>query len=336
MLFNELIEKEGLESISSQTNISTTNLEYLINEDFEHLNRVKALGFLLILEREYPDVDLSDLRAKIKGYYEEHELLEEQQVTMVPKDHTSGGGFSFFKLFILLAIFGGGYYLYTQGKLDSMVQQIKENKNILDDNKALENNASDEDAKKVLVKESESNQSEEKSIQIETPVAPKEETISLKEEPKKIAKKDTSKEETQSVKKESQSAEVVVDKVSKEFIKNEAKNTIEEIVKEAKPETVTAPISTVTINPTRGMLWYGFINVETKKRREFMKQVSTPFELNNGQWLLVTGHGFLDIISENKTLEIADNKKHYFLIDSSDIKEISKEEFRELNGHRGW
>jgi len=84
------------------------------------------------------------------------------------------------------------------------------------------------------------------------------------------------------------------------------------------------------------MLWYGFINLDTKKRREFMKKVSTPFSINDGTWLLVTGHGYVDIVSDAKTIEKADNKKHYFYIDKSDIKEINKKEFRKLNGHRGW
>jgi len=50
----------------------------------------------------------------------------------------------------------------------------------------------------------------------------------------------------------------------------------------------------------------------------------------------VTGHGYLDIVSDSQTLEIADNKKHYFYIDSSEMREISRQEFRELNGRRGW
>ncbi len=330
MLFNELIEQQGIESVSSKTNISTINLNYLVNEDFENLNRVKALGFLLILEREYPDIDINDLRQKIKLYYEEHKPVDDN-VVMIPKDSTTGGGFSFFKLFIIVAILGGGYYLYSQRKLDPIMQQIQEKPNSFDDKKALETNATTEDAKKVTVKKTE-------EVQIETPIAPKIESISLEESATKNGKvvPTQSALSNRQTSEETQSVESVVKEVSKEFLKNEANSTIEEIAEENQPETTATPITTISINPTRGMLWYGFINIETKKRREFMKRVSAPFEINNGKWLLVTGHGFLDIVSETKTLEIADNKKHYFLIDSSDIKEITKKEFRELNGHRGW
>jgi len=84
------------------------------------------------------------------------------------------------------------------------------------------------------------------------------------------------------------------------------------------------------------MLWYGFINIKTGKKKEFMKDKSTPFDLKGGKWILTTGHGFLDVVSEVKTLSIADEKRHYFYIDSKDIKEISRKEFRRLNHGRMW
>ncbi len=51
MDLNELIEKEGLESVSEKTNISIFNLNKLANEDFLELNRVKALGLLTYIKK---------------------------------------------------------------------------------------------------------------------------------------------------------------------------------------------------------------------------------------------------------------------------------------------
>jgi len=339
MLFNELIDEQGLESVVSKTNISNINLNYLLNENFEKLNRVKALGFLLILEREYKEIDVNSLRETIKTYYDENAPLDDK-VVMVAKGSTTGDGFSFFKFFIITGLIVGGYYLFTQGKLDSIIQKLEDKKDFFDDTKALENNTSTEDAKKVIVEKSEG-----ESVHIETPVAPKTKTITLdnsveennskNREPQALIKSKflvTSVEE----KENNQSVESVVKEVTEDFLAKEATiNSIEEN-ESVVVETVIPTISTISINPTRGMLWYGFINLETKKRREFMKRVATPFEINNGKWLLVTGHGYLDIVSDAKTLEISDNKKHYFYIDGSDIKEIDKKEFRELNGNRGW
>ncbi len=332
MLFNEIVDTDGIEGVSSKTNISTINLKYLVEEDFERLNRVKALGFLLILEREYKEIDVSELRDRIKTYYEEHRPSDEK-VVMVAKDSVEGGGFSFFKLFIILALLGGGYYLYTEGKLGSLIQQIEDKKDFFDDKKALENNVSDEDATKVVV-----GKSEEESIRIKTPIAPKVEPIVLNSETLDNEKKsDVLSKAVDDSKEANKSIAEVLKEVSEEFLANEENSSTKVTEVENQVEAVTQPsITTVNINPTRGMLWFGFINLDNKKRREFMKKSSTPFNINDGRWLLVTGHGYLDLVANDTTLELADNKKHYFYIDSLEMREITKKEFRELNGRRGW
>ncbi len=328
MLFKELIEQEGLEGVFSKTNISSENLKRLLNEEFDKLNRVKALGFLLILEREYPDIDVSELRKKIKLYYEDH-APDDDKVVMIPASSTTGGGISFFKLFIIATILIGGYYLYTKGKLNPIVNQVEDKKDFFDDNKALDTNATEEEAKKVTVKKT-----EPQTVQVQIPVKPKEENKDKLNNNNSNRNKLT-KQQLHNVSTESnKSIASVVQEVSEDFLAHEANKTIQNI--QNSEENTIPPITTVTVHPTRGMLWFGFINLETKKRREFMKKVSTPFTIGNSRWLLVTGHGYFEIISEAKTVENADNKKHYFLIDSTDIKEISRKEFRELNGHRGW
>jgi len=336
MLFNELIEEEGLESVVSKTNISNINLNYLLDGSFEKLNRVKALGFLLILEREYKEIDVSNLRETIKTYYDENAPVDDK-VVMVARGSTTGDGFSFFKFFIITGLIVGAYYLFTQGKLDSIIQKLEDKKDFFDDTKALENNVSSEDAKKVVV-----GKLEVESVEIETLVVPKTETVDLDDnssskdiEPLAIVHIESVVAPVEEVEK-NQSVESVVKEVTEDFLAEEAKTNSDEENESVVVETTVPTITTVSINPTRGMLWYGFINLETKKRREFMKRVATPFEINNGKWLLVTGHGYLDIIADAKTLEISDNKKHYFYIDGSDIKEIARKEFRELNGNRGW
>ncbi len=330
MLINELIEKDGMESISSKTNISIVNLEYLVEENFEKLNRVRALGFLLIFEREYKDVDVSELREKIKTYYEDN-IPKDDKVVMVAIDSVEGG-FSFFKLFIILSIFAGGFYLYNTGKLNSLIEQVEDKEDFFDDKKALENNISNENANKVVV-----GKPNKESITIETPVAPKEKNIALNDKNSTNAKDIKAVQAMLHVSKKEQNQSVVeaVKEVSKEFL---AKNEDATLATPQEPEvrSEVAPVTTVNITPTRGMLWFGFINLENKKRREFMKKSSTPFNIADGRWLLVTGHGFLDIVANDRTLEVADNKKHYFYIDSRELKEISKREFRELNGNRGW
>jgi len=145
-------------------------------------------------------------------------------------------------------------------------------------------------------------------------------------------------EKAESIEEEAKPVEETVEKIVSKT--NETIKAVQDnlSVKEKVINETTGGVSspTITINPTRGMLWYGFINIDTKVKKEFMKKVSTPFELQSGRWLLVTGHGFVDIVSDFQTVEVADSKKHYFYIDSNEIRELNKQEFREMNGRRGW
>lgn len=170
MQLNEMIANSGVEQVSSVTNISINNLTNLAEENFDKLTRVKSLGFLLILEREYKDIDVTDLRERVKSYYEEHPPADEN-VVMVSKDSVEGGGidFSYFKWFVVFIIFAGGFYLYTQGNLDGIVENIEEKKDFFDDKKALESNVTEQEAQNVSVETS-----KEEPITIATPIAPAE------------------------------------------------------------------------------------------------------------------------------------------------------------------
>jgi hypothetical protein len=320
MRLNELIDSESIEKVSGKTNISIANIEFLLNENFERLNRVKALGFLLIFEREYRDIDVQELRERIKLYFEEAQVSSENVVSM-SREPRPGESISFFKWFVVLGLLGGGYYLYTQGQLDGLLEKVEDKKDFFDASNVVDANISEADANKIVIKDNET-----KSVVIENVS-----TVNTNEAVSAVSQT-VSEGAVVSESTSPTTSTIIVESVEGTAISSEPV-----IVSELVEETTTLPsISTITINPTRGMLWYGFINIDTKKRKEFMKKVSTPFDIKDGRWLLVTGHGYVDIVSDGHTVEVADSKKHYFYIDSSEIKEISKKEFRSMNGRRGW
>jgi hypothetical protein len=335
MQLKELIEQEGIEKVATKTTISKDNLNYLMNENFEKLSRVKALGFLLILEREYKELEVLELREHVKLFFEDKQPDHDNVIAFTGSSSVNKkGGFSFFKWFVILGILLGAWYLYTQGNLDSLLQNVTSKKDVYSDDKALENNITVEEAKQISIKKS-----TDEPVSI---VAPEEPKIDLKAEIE--AEKNVT---TVLVTEESTVANVDTKTVESEVAKelssmNQPQAIVSQIAEttvatEEKIEVVTATgISTITINPTRGMLWFGFINVDTKNKKEFMKQVSTPFDINDGRWILVTGHGFVDIVSELETLEVSDRNKHYFYVDSTELREISQSEFRDLNNGHGW
>jgi len=330
MQLNELIDKEGIEAVSQKTNISVENLSSLYEQEFEKLNRVKALGFLKILEREYDKIEIEGLRESIKEYYDAHKEPKDDEVVMVSQAmKESQGGFGFIKWLIMLGILYGVYYFYTIGALGNFSSSEK-NINQLSDQKALQSSVSKDVAKNIQVKEDEANG---KIVEIETKATDvKQAEEPLEESTEKIVLTDTNATVESIGENNTTTAQVASGDESIQDVKN---NEVDKTV-ENREDNTTVVIENLTINPTRGMLWYGFINIDTKQRREFMNKVSTPFEVNGGRWILVTGHGYVDIVSEAKTIEIADKVKHYFYIDSNEIREIDRKEFRELNGGRGW
>lgn len=338
MQLNELIEQESIAKVASKTTISQDNLNYMVDENFEKLSRVKALGFLVILEREYKELEVSEYRERVKLFFEDKHPDHDNVIVLTETPAINNkGGVSFFKWFVILGILFGAWYLYTQGNLDSLLENVTSKKDVYSDAKALENNTSVEEAKTVSVTK---DMREPVSI-----VAPAEPKIDLEAETVAIVEGEVIVDENSTVEK-SESSTTVQDEIAKELSKIEesqtvvsevVENKVEVKVEEVPAEVVTSTgIATITINPTRGMLWYGFINVDTKNKKEFMKQVSTPFDIKDGRWILVTGHGFVDIVSELQTLEVSDRNKHYFYIDSTELKEISQKEFRDLNDGHGW
>ncbi len=83
-------------------------------------------------------------------------------------------------------------------------------------------------------------------------------------------------------------------------------------------------------------LWFGIIDLETKKR--IAKTTGDPYEIESkGRKLLITGHGRFEISDAFGNLfRFNDAKKHYFLIDDGMVKEIPLDEFKRLNGGKVW
>ncbi|MDM5272269.1 hypothetical protein PGH07_08755 [Sulfurovum sp. zt1-1] len=72
MQLSDILEEHSLKNISKKTNISEDMIEYLVERKFEKLERVKAIGFITIIEREYK-ADLDALRSEAQAYYAEHD-----------------------------------------------------------------------------------------------------------------------------------------------------------------------------------------------------------------------------------------------------------------------
>lgn len=64
----EKLKKIDIEEIHKKTYISRKNIKALLNRDFSQFDRLKAVGFVKIIEREF-DLDLSDLKEDVDKYF---------------------------------------------------------------------------------------------------------------------------------------------------------------------------------------------------------------------------------------------------------------------------
>jgi len=112
MQLNEILEENSIKSISKRTNISEADIDALFSGDFDKLTRVKMLGFLSIIEREYK-VDLTTLKEQALPYYTEYGD-EDSGVFRVPVVEVKKDRSKLFFFFILVLLGYASWYFFTQ------------------------------------------------------------------------------------------------------------------------------------------------------------------------------------------------------------------------------
>jgi hypothetical protein len=112
MQLNEILEENTIKGISQKTKISEDNLENLLAANFDALKKIKTLGFISIIEREYK-ADLNALREEALEFYAQHG--EDNGFTVVIPVEEEKKGKSKLFLFIILALLAyASWYFFTQ------------------------------------------------------------------------------------------------------------------------------------------------------------------------------------------------------------------------------
>ena len=112
MQLNEILEENTIKGISQKTKISEDNLENLLASNFDALKKIKTLGFISIIEREYK-ADLNALREEALEFYAQHG--EDNGFTVVIPVEEEKKGKSKLFLFIILALLAyASWYFFTQ------------------------------------------------------------------------------------------------------------------------------------------------------------------------------------------------------------------------------
>lgn len=280
MQLNDILEENSIKAISKKTNINEENLEYLVASNFDALKKIKALGFISIIEREY-HADLGRLREQALEYYGSSE--EVQSITLgLPIVEVKRGKSKFLIFFVFLLLGSASWYFFTQfdkKHLSGLIPFVSENKDI---------------AKEEIVDDL----SIAKAIVSNTPIPV-------------------------------ESTEVAtVKKIADENVTKKTETIAEDSV------AVTS-MENVSIVPV-GRLWFGLVEMDTKKRDHFSIAEAYELEVENKTWLIATSSAPFSLINAGVTRDFNDAKEHYFKIDKNEIQDLSKEEYVELGGWSQW
>lgn len=122
----EYLNNIGTQKIYEKTHIAKRNLELLFAKQFDKLDKIQAIGFVSIIQREYK-IDLSALKEEIIEYYDVKPIktnIVQMELEEVKKSKNSLLIF----LFIVVAI-AALFYFYQEGEKGLETLKEKSEKN---------------------------------------------------------------------------------------------------------------------------------------------------------------------------------------------------------------
>lgn len=308
MQLNDILEENSVKAISAKTKISEDNLENLLAKNFDKLKKVKTLGFISIIEREY-HADLSDLHEDAQEYY--GQVSEDKSITLGLPITEENKGTSKFKIFIVLTLFVvATWYFLTQfdkKNLSGLIPFV--------DEATLKNFMGSDDVVDIAQELKISNVSESNT-----------DNAMIFDEAAKTAVATTSISNTKS--------ETITDDESVMIAQTVTDITPE--TSEAEVETVEVPMKKIiSIIPVR-RLWFGLIDMDTKERKHFSIAEAYQLEVGIKRWLIATSSAPFFLKAGEKSEEFNDAKEHYLKIDEKGVMSLTKSEYVALGGWAQW
>ncbi len=295
MQLNDILEEHSIKAISKKTNISEENLEYLVAADFDAVKKVKTLGFISIIEREY-HADLAKLREQAIEFYG-----STREVTSItfgrPIVEEKKGRSKFLLFFVLLLLGYASWYFFTQFDKKHLSELIP-----FMDEQMIESFVGDKenDTKEEIVEDL----SIAKVIVSNPQTAVDEKAVAAVEK------------------------SIVTEKISEENVTKSTETTKEDTI----AATVIANVSIVPV----GRLWFGVVEMDTKKRDHFSIAKAYELEVGNKTWLVATSSAPFSLVRLGVARDFSDAKEHYFKIDKNGIESLSKDEYVTFGGWSQW
>jgi len=412
MQLNEIIEENSLPTISKRTRISLGNLEAIVARDWSRLQKVQALGFLSILEREY-GIDLSDMRAECRAYFESLPPVHEENGPLIvaPAETPAGSGTRLVLVLFALLAAGGGWIAFVSSdgnrtEENGSVSMVESSGGFYNSVLSMAKGwfGSEEEAR---VTEGELPELNEAWAGDNASVGSSKSTNATNDQGDTVSKTEEEGKEEQNSSPEKEEAQIIrqvkqeqakaeelrqqaaqegnatagqtgeLEALSKMILapaaaepagenttvaedtqeQKELESQVPSLQQEApvqlpKSEEMQTPVQSQEKTPStqkepaavagpvlfqpRAKIWVGYTNLKTMKRTAKVTRQEIPFDTEEGEYILATGHGQIDFKTSSGEKSLNDGKRHFFLISKGEVREISHEEFQRLNKSKVW
>lgn len=304
MQLNEIFEEHSLKSISKKTNISEENIEMILADDYSSISKVKALGFISIIERDYA-ADLSKKKEQALSYYSTH--AEDKSISLrmpMVKEKKKRSKWGVILVLGLLAYIS--WYFFAQ--FDS--------KNFSDIHSSFEKKAENSiDPKENYVPKV------EKSLSIENAFS--------------NTQTDASGAQSDIIETSIEARVVVPDiEESNDTNFNDDANLSSDEPEEPK-SIISANIQSIMLVP-KSRLWFGIIEMSTGKRNHSSVSDKYEIDVEKKSWLIATSPASFKFIIQDETQEYNDGKEHYFKVSKDGVESLTKSAYVLQGGHKKW
>jgi len=305
------LEEIGLKEISEKTHIGLKSLEYIVNSEFEKLNRITAIGFIKIISREY-NLDFSDWLEEAEEFWKSNRDYNSSPKIFIAEESKGYSKFILYTLFliILLAILYGAY-VFLNKKLNFFENPLIKK----DTNYTYEDTPVVNKAKEALAKNNIS--IEEENETLNTIVAQNNQTA-IKNEIENNNSNETN--------------DIALSKENSVEVPKEADKTL--TIDKNITKTPALKESTAFILPD-SKLWVGIIYLDNNKRKSFLGKEKLELNTSRDQ-LITTGHGYFNMEFNGVVKKFSSKNPVKLLIRDGNFSIISNDKFKELNRGSLW
>lgn len=295
----KILEKIGLQEVCRKTHIEVKQLEYMINNQFDKLNKINTLGFVKILSREYK-LDLSDWLEGFYDYWADHKAEEESKKNKIFIRANSDRSYKKLAWFFLLMMFIAGLFAVVSiFKIDIDLESLLE------------------------------------KTKFETQIAGYQSAPVVQEAAKSLGVKVEERViETNGTNTTVEAVIVNIDDNATQRIESNESNSSFNKVEEKNATISTISKNKAMILPKR-KIWVGSISLDNFSRQITSDDKNLTIDLTKKQ-LIKTGNGYFILSYDGTDEDFTEQGSTRFLVENGTIKKISEESFVALNKGKNW